>query len=286
VNLFQIIQCSSSAGRNKTILTFKKKMSAKCTSQNCNRKPESTNSQNLCVLCYDWFLKCQQQSQTYQKHNQANYQELLSIYNNLSSGIVVDQNQMMRALIGSMMNLMSQNSEIVKLQQENSNLNADVKDLNEELGETKLKFYNLEYNFKEAEKKNLFSPADTLVIRNLAIPQDGDDLKVVKEDLAQLIIEDFDPDEDILEVERKGHLKGKLGSIFVKVQDEDLKRKIMKKKKELLNSTDPELKKLKIMNFKTQEQILYENALRNVLSIVPNGNLYEINGNMRLVSKQ
>ena len=60
----------------------------------------------------------------------------------------------------------------------------------------------------------------------------------------------------------------------------------MKKKKELLNSTDPELKKLKIMNFKTQEQILYENALRNVLSIVPNGNLYEINGNMRLVSKQ
>ena len=72
----------------------------------------------------------------------------------------------------------------------------------------------------------------------------------------------------------------------MKVQYEDLKRNIMKKKKELGNRTDPELKKFKIMNFKTQEQILYENALRNVLSVVPNGNLYEINGSMQLVSKQ
>ena len=49
----------------------------------------------------------------------------LELYNNLSSGIFVDQNQMMRALIGSMMNLMSQSSEIV---------NTDVKNFNEELG--------------------------------------------------------------------------------------------------------------------------------------------------------
>ena len=61
----------------------------------------------------------------------------------------------MRALIESMMNFMSQSSEIVKLQQENSNLNADVKDINEELGETKLKLYNLEYDCKETEKKTL-----------------------------------------------------------------------------------------------------------------------------------
>ena len=52
----------------------------------------------------------------------------------------------------------------------------------------------------------------------------------------------------------------------------------MKKKKELINSEDPELNKLKIMNFKTQEQILYENALRGVLSTVPDGNLYKRNG--------
>ena len=48
----------------------------------------------------------------------------------------------------------------------------------------------------------------------------------------------------------------------------------MKTKKELKNHGDEKLKYLKIMNFKTQEQILYENALRNVLSGIPNGNHY------------
>ena len=55
-------------------------------------------------------------------------------------------------------------------------------------------------------------------------------------------IEDFDPEEDVIKVGRKGHLRGKVGSIVVKLKDEDAKRKIMKKKQELLNSTDPELK--------------------------------------------
>ena len=35
----------------------------------------------------------------------------------------------------------------------------------------------------------------------------------------------------------------------------------MKNKKELKNHADEELKKLKIMNFKSHEQILYENAI-------------------------
>ena len=60
----------------------------------------------------------------------------------------------------------------------------------------------------------------------------------------------------------------------------------MKKKNELKNHVDPEIKKLKIMNFKLQEHILFENALRNVLSVVPDGKLYELNGNMRLISKR
>ena len=55
-------------------------------------------------------------------------------------------------------------------------------------------------------------------------------------------IDDFDREEDVIKVERKGHLRGKVGSIVVKLKDEDAKRKIMKKKQELLNSTDPELK--------------------------------------------
>ena len=70
---------------------------------------------------------------------------------------------------------------------------------------------------------------------------------------------------------------------MVKISDEHSK---VKSKKELKNHADAELKKLKIMNFKTQEQILFENALRNVLAIIPNGDQFELNGNMRLISRK
>ena len=118
------------------------------------------------------------------------------------------------------------------------------------------------------------------------MPHDGDDHRVVREALAQLSIEDFIPEEDIKKVVRKGNRNGKLGSVLVKICDENFKVKIMKNKKELKNHTDEEIKKLKIMNFKTQEQILYENALRSVLSVMPNGDHYELNGTMHLVSRR
>ena len=60
----------------------------------------------------------------------------------------------------------------------------------------------------------------------------------------------------------------------------------MKRKHELKNSTDAKTKKLKIVNFKTPEQILLENALREVMSVIPNGSQYELNGSMKLVSKK
>ena len=104
--------------------------------------------------------------------------------------------------------------------------------------------------------------------------------------LAQLNIEDFVPEDDIKKVVRKGNRNGKLGSIFVKISDESFKVRIMKSKKELKNHTNPELKKVKIMNFKTQEQIIFENALRNVLAIIPNGDQFELTGNMRLISRK
>jgi hypothetical protein len=163
----------------------------------------------------------------------------------------------------------------------------NLKVLEDDLGATNLKLFHLEYNFKELEKKKeSFSTIDTLVIRNLAIPQDVDEYySLVKKVLGQLNIEDFVPDEDIVKVERKGHLNGKLGSIFVKLSNESLKRKIMKKKKDLIDNAGPDDKKLKIMNFKDHEQILVENALRSVLSIMSNGHQYELNGNMPLVNK-
>ena len=160
-----------------------------------------------------------------------------------------------------------------------------VKNLEEELDASKVKVSILEYNLKNLDNED-FLPSDSIVIRNLDVPVDGDELCVVRDTLAQINIEDFDPTEDILKVERKGNRNGKLGSVFVKITEKEIKKKIMKRKKELANSSDPKIKELKIVNFKTQEQIVFENALRGVLALVPNGSQYEINGNMRLLPKQ
>ena len=83
------------------------------------------------------------------------------------------------------------------------------------------------------------------MIRNLSLPSDGDEVRAEK----------------------------------------SVKSKIMKKKNELKSNSINEIKKVKVMNFKTQEQILNENALRNILAILPTGHLYELIGNMRLVTK-
>ena len=256
-------------------------MSGKCTSPNCNRKSDGGNSQNLCVLCYDWFLKCQTPAQP-QSQTQVNYQELLSIYNSLANGVNVDYNVMMRALFGSMLSLMNQNDQIINLKEEIQTQASNVKDLENDLTETKIKVYNLEHDMKEFQ----FTSRDTIVIRNLELPVDGDEKKKVKEVFSHLELEEFDLEEDILAVERKGCSQGKLGSVCVKLVDKETKKQVMKKKKVLLDNTIEKVRDIKIVNYKAPECIIFENALRSVLALVPNGNMYELNGNMRLVTKQ
>ena len=143
------------------------------------------------------------------------------------------------------------------------------------------------HKFKELnDKSNNFLPTDSIVIRNLKLPQnDDDELPGVKEVLGHLSIDNFDADEDIVKIERKGKKNGKLGSVFVKISNEVQKRQIMKTKNEL-RSRNQEIKELKIMNYKMQEHILFENALRNFFPLMPEGHLYEFIGNMRLVLKK
>ena len=177
------------------------KMSAKCNSQNCNRKPDPSNNQNLCILCFDWYQKCQEQPQALpQPINLENYQELFNIYNNLANGVPVDNNLVMRAFLGSMMNLMNQNGQITGFSEEISTLTNNVKDIENELSESKLKLIRLEYDFKEFEKKEEFSTKDSIVIRNIPVPLDGDDHRVVTEALSQLNIDDFVPEDDVKKV--------------------------------------------------------------------------------------
>ena len=213
-------------------------MSAKCNTQNCNRKPDLSNNQNLCILCFDWYLKCQEQTQ--EPQNLANYQELSNIYNDLANGAPVDPNLVMRALLGSMMSLMNQNGQIIGSREEITTLANNMKDLENELSESKHKLHKLEYNFSELEKREEFSTKDSIVIRNVPVPQNGDDHRVVKEALSQLNIVDFVPEDDVKKVLRKGNKDKKLGSFTFKLSDENLKVKIMKKKKELANLEDSE----------------------------------------------
>lgn len=255
-------------------------MSGKCSSSNCNRKPDGGNSENLCVLCYDWFLKCRTQPQS-----QQNYQELLNIYNSLANGIQVDHTVMMTALFGSMLSLMTQNDQIINLKEDILKLETNFKDAENDLTAMKVKVYNLEYDMETLRKEERFSSKDSIVIRKLDLPVNGDEKVKVKELLSHLVLEDFESEEDIISVERKGCSQGRLGSVIVQLANADIKKQILKKKKELSNHRNEVFREIKIVNFKPPEHIMFENALRSVLALVPNGQGYELNGNMRLVTK-
>ena len=51
----------------------------------------------------------------------------------------------------------------------------DLKDLENELSDTKLKLLRLEYDFTELENREEFSTRDSIVIRNAYVREDGDD---------------------------------------------------------------------------------------------------------------
>jgi len=90
-----------------------------------------------------------------------------------------------------------------------------------------LKVYNLEY---DVQKLNGFSTSDSIVIRNLDIPTSGNDTEAVEKALESIGVEEFEPKEDLLKVERKGNTAGKLGNVLVKFANDDLKKKVMKKR--------------------------------------------------------
>ena len=56
-----------------------------------------------------------------------------------------------------MMSLMNQNVQVIKCREEISTVANDLKDLEIELGETKLKLLRLEYDFTELENREDFS---------------------------------------------------------------------------------------------------------------------------------
>ena len=55
--------------------------------------------------------------------------------------------------------------------------------------------------------------------------------------LSQIKTEDFDPNEDIVRVVRKGKTHDKLGSVFVMIASQHLETEFMNKKKDLAEKT-------------------------------------------------
>jgi hypothetical protein len=92
---------------------------------------------------------------------------------------------------------MKQNGQITGFSEEISTLTNNVKDLENELIESKLKLVRLEYDFKEFEQKEEFSTKDSIVIRNIPVPHDGDDRRFFTEALSLLNIDDFIPEDDV-----------------------------------------------------------------------------------------
>ena len=72
--------------------------------------------------------------------------------------------------------------------------------------------------------KDNFTSQDTIAIKNLYIPVDGDEKKKVKYVLSHLKLEEVDIEEYIIFVKRKGSSQGRLGSVCVKLVDKDVKK--------------------------------------------------------------
>jgi hypothetical protein len=75
---------------------------------------------------------------------------------------------------------------------------------------------------------------------------------------------------------------GKLGKVEIEVSNSDVKAKIMKSKKILETHSNEILRKLKIFNKKTQEQINQEYTNRQLLKMIPGGSAFYIAGNGQL----
>ena len=121
------------------------------------QEARSFQNLNLCIICFDWFQKSQVPQQSYSIP--ANYQEL-------------------RVLLLTIL------AHVLELR-ELSTLKEQSEDLANQLSDSKHKLSEMESDIEGLEKKDEFSSKDTF------FPDDGNELKVVKEALAEFHIDDF-----------------------------------------------------------------------------------------------
>ena len=124
---------------------------------------------------------------------------------------------------------------------------------------------------------------DIIVFQNLPASENKSDKELVEEILLDIEADGLNVCDVIAKVKRVGQNDSKPGTILVEITTEESKIKIMKAKKVLLKHPNLMKRKIKIRNMKSKEQMTFENNLYQLLSLLPNGNQYGLNGVGKLI---
>ena len=134
-----------------------------------------------------------------------------------------------------------------------------------------------------------------IVILNIPPPPPGtSELEYARAVVKEVNAEGVNPQIDVTKAVRVGFKAesrpgaddGKLGKLEFEVSNAEVKAKIMKTKKKLEKHSNETLRKIKIHNKKTQDQINQDFTNRQLLKMIPGGNAWYIAGNGQLRQQQ
>ena len=206
--------------------------------------------------------------------------ELKCILGKMKNNKAVDYNTMMTALFGGILSL---SEDIRKC---NRDLEDRIEITQNKLDHTIEKLSEAEARIQILENsKPEFDLKPSLVIQKLPRSETKSDMELVIDVFKVINAEGVNEYEDIVKVKRVGHGTDKDGTILVEMKSEDAKIRIMKTKKCLMKHQNLMLRKLKIRNMKSQEQMNQENNLYKILSLIPSGDQLVLSGSGKLVKR-
>jgi glutaredoxin-related protein len=258
-----------------------------CKNPPCKKK-KSLNEFGLCPSCVEIcerFRKNDDNSEPVDKNNEkdANFEEFITIHDKLKKGETVDYNTMMTALFGGIYSLATKIENVKKdLEHELTTTNRKIEETNDRLDDALVKIKELELKVEQKEEYNMQS---SIVFQNLPVSESKSDKELVEEILADVNADGLNVFDAITTVKRVGQSETKAGTILVEIVTDEAKVKIMKAKKTLLKHPNMMKRKIKIRNMKSKEQMTYENNLHQLLSLVPDGNQFGLNGIGKLIKR-
>jgi len=212
-----------------------------------------------------------------------NFEEFLDIHDKLKKGVSVDYNTMMTGLFGGIFSL------ALKIENERKDLELGIKATNRKLKETNDRLDDalrqIDVLETKLEQKQEFNIQNSIVFQNLPASENKSDRELVEEILLDVNTDGLNVSDVITKVKRVSQSDSKPGTILVEITSEESKIMIMKAKKVLLKHPNLMRRKIKIRNMKSKEQMTFENNLYQLLSLLPDGNQYGLNGVGKLIKR-